>query len=143
MTDDYLDFTGKWTRATPGGHNEATTMIKHEGRYHILASGCTGWAPNDARVLVAGSIWGPWKRSHDPCEGVNERLNMGPKKTFGGQSTFLLPVQGKRGAYIAMFDVWRPGALIESGYIWLPVEFEGGRMKIRWREEWDLRGFDR
>lgn len=143
LTDDYLDFTGKWTRATPGGHNEAPAVIKHQGKYHLLASGCTGWAPNDARVLVADSIWGPWKRSHNPCEGVNERLKMGPEKTFGGQSTFLLPVQGRPGAFIAMFDIWQPKSLVDSGHIWLPVEFENGRMKIRWREKWDLCGFTR
>ena len=143
LTDDFLDFTGKWTRVTPGGHNEAPAVIRHEGRYHLLASGCTGWAPNDARVLVADSLWGPWKRSHNPCEGFNAQLKMGPEKTFGGQSTFLLPVQGKRGAYIAMFDVWRSKALSESSHIWLPVQFESGRMKIRWRETWDLRGFGR
>jgi hypothetical protein len=74
---------------------------------------------------------------------VNERLKMGPEKTFGGQSTFLLPVQGRPGAFIAMFDIWQPKSLVDSGHIWLPVEFENGRMKIRWREKWDLCGFTR
>ena len=144
LTPDYLDFTGKWTRVAPGGHNEAPALVKHEGRYHLLASGCTGWDPNPARVLVADSIWGPWKQTHNPCEGTNPHTKMGPEKTWGGQSTHIFAVQGKRGAYVAMFDIWRPRPqLIESGHIWLPVEFEDGKMVIRWRNEWDLGGFDR
>ncbi len=143
LTPDYLDFTGKWARIEPGGHNEAPALVKHQGRYHLLASGCTGWAPNAARVLVADSIWGPWKHSHNPCVGTNPHLNLGPEKTWGGQSTHIFAVQGRREAYIAMFDIWKPSQLIESGYIWLPVEFEDGKMVLRWRSEWDLGGFDR
>jgi len=144
LTPDYLDFTGNWVRVAPGGHNEAPAVVKHEGRYHLLASGCTGWDPNPARVLVADSIWGPWKHSHNPCVGVNPQNGLGPDKTWGGQSTHIFAVQGKRDAYVAMFDVWRPRPqLVESGYIWLPVEFVDGKMTIRWRSEWDLGGFDR
>ncbi len=138
LTPDYLDFTGKWVRVTPGGHNEAPAVVKHEGRYHLLASGCTGWDPNPARVLSADSIWGPWKQTHNPCVGVNPANNLGPEKTWGGQSTNIITVQGRKGAYIAMFDVWRPSNLVTSGYIWLPVEFEEGRMVIRWRDSWSL-----
>ncbi len=144
LTPDYLDFTGKWMRVAPGGHNEAPALVKHQGRYHLLASGCTGWDPNAARVLVADSIWGPWTQSHNPCEGINPHTKMGPEKTWGGQSTHIFAVQGKRDAYVAMFDIWRPKPqLVESGYIWLPVEFDDGKMVIRWRSEWALGGFDR
>lgn len=144
LTDDYLDFTGRYLRVAPGGHNEAPAIVKHGGRYHMLASGCTGWAPNDARVLTAPSMWGPWTRGGNPCRGTNPRNDLGPAKTWGGQSTFVLPVAGRPGAYVAMFDVWRPRSLIESGYIWLPVEFDAaGDMVIRWRDRWDLSVFDR
>lgn len=138
LTDDYLDFTGRWTRILPGGHNEAPAILKRDGKYHLLASGCTGWDPNDARHYVADSMLGEWKRVGNPCEGVNPANNMGPNKTFGGQSTFILPVAGKPDTWIAMFDVWRPRNLIESGYYWLPVEFDGEKMIIRWRDTWKL-----
>lgn len=142
LNDDYTDFTGKWMRVGPGGHNEAPALVKHNGTYYILASGCTGWDPNPARVLTARSIWGPWKNVGNPCEGVNPLNNLGPDKTFGGQSTHIFPVAGKPGAYVAMFDVWRPPNLIDSGYIWLPVRFDGDRMVIRWQDQWDLGAFD-
>lgn len=138
LTDDYLDFTGRWTRILPGGHNEAPAILKRDGKYHLLASGCTGWDPNDARHYVADSMLGEWKRVGNPCVGVNPANNMGPNKTFGAQSTFILPVAGKPNSWIAMFDVWRPRNLIESGYYWLPVEFEGDKMIIRWRDSWKL-----
>lgn len=136
LTDDYLDFTGRWTRVLPGGHNEAPAIVKAEGKYHMLASGCTGWAPNDARSYVADSIWGPWRAAGNPCRGRNAYNALGPDETFGGQSTFILPVAGKPGVFVAMFDLWRPRNLIDSGYIWLPLTFENGRMSIPWRDEW-------
>ncbi|HEX8342489.1 MAG TPA: glycoside hydrolase family 43 protein [Tepidisphaeraceae bacterium] len=141
LNDDYTDFTGRWIRVAPGGHNEAPAVVKHNGKYYMLASGCTGWDPNPARVLESTSIWGPWKNTGNPCRGVNPANKLGPNKTFGGQSTFILPVQGKPSAYIAMFDVWRPRTLHESGHIWLPVTFQNDRLIVQWRSEWDLSVF--
>lgn len=138
LTDDYLDFTGRYARVLPGGHNEAPAILKKDGKYHLLASGCTGWAPNDARHYVSDDILGQWRRVGNPCVGTNPANNLGPNKTFGGQSTFILAVPGRPDTWIAMFDAWSPHNLIESGYIWLPVEFEGDRMIIRWRDTWKL-----
>ncbi len=68
---------------------------------------------------------------------------MGPELTFGGQSTFILPIKGKKDAYIAMFDIWQPRNPIDGRYIWLPIEFgEGDKMVIRYRDKWDLSFFD-
>lgn len=142
LTPDYLDFTGKWTRVAPAGHNEAPAILKRDGTYHLLASGCTGWDPNEARWLSAESIWGPWEYRGNPCTGgSNPVTGMGPDRTFGGQSTFLFPVPGKQDAWIAMFDVWRPRSLITSGHLWLPVRFENDQLRIEWREAWDLDEF--
>jgi hypothetical protein len=143
LTDDYLDFTGKWMRIAPGGHNEAPALIKHNGKYQMLASGCTGWDPNPARVLVADNIWGPWKNVGNPCVGTNPVNNLGPEKTFGGQSTCIFPIHGKPNAYIAIFDVWRPKQIPTSGHLWLPIQFDGDRMIIEWKDRWDLSVFDK
>lgn len=141
LTEDYLDFTGRYVRVLPGGHNEAPALCKWQGRYWMITSGCTGWDPNAARSAVADSIWGPWEPVGNPCEGVNPANGLGPEKTFGGQSTFILPVDGKPGAFIAMFDEWRPRNPIDGRYLWLPLEFEDGRMVVRFREKWDLSVF--
>jgi hypothetical protein len=90
---------------------------------------------------VADSIWGPWKELGNPCVGVNPHNKMGPEKTFGGQSTFILPVNGRPGAFIAMFDIWRPKDAISGGYVWLPLVFEGERISVTWHDQWDLSVF--
>ena len=43
-----------------GGHNEAPAIFKKDGTYWMITSGCTGWAPNAARLFSAPFIWGPW-----------------------------------------------------------------------------------
>lgn len=143
LTDDYLDFTDKFARVMPGGHNEAPAICKHDGKYYMITSGCTGWAPNAARSAVADNILGPWKSLGNPCRGVNPHNELGPELTFGGQSTYILPVQGKEDAFIAMFDVWTPRNPIDGRYIWLPVTFEDGKIIVEWKDKWDLSVFEK
>jgi hypothetical protein len=63
---------------------------------------------------------------------------MGPEKSFGGQSTFVLPVHGREGAFIAMLDIWCPSNAIDGRYVWLPVQFDGSGFTIDWKDEWAL-----
>ncbi|MBN1804183.1 MAG: family 16 glycosylhydrolase [Sedimentisphaerales bacterium] len=142
LTEDYLGFTGIYSRVLAGKSNEAPAICKYNGYYYMIASDCTGWAPNAARSAYAKDILGPWKELGNPCRGVNPQNNLGPDKTFGGQSTFILPVAGYENAFIAMFDVWMPRSLMDSQYIWLPVEFRGNKIIVRWIDEWDLSVFD-
>lgn len=142
LTPDYLGFTGKFVRFHPGGHNEAPAICKHDGRYWMITSGCTGWEPNEARSFVADKMTGPWKPLGNPCVGPNPTGGPGPGLTFGGQSTFILPVAGKPGAFIAMFDVWRPHNPIDGRYLWLPVDFRDGRIFVTHPGEWNLTRFD-
>ncbi len=142
LTDDYQDFTGRYLRLLPAGHNEAPALFKHQGKYYLLTSGCTGWAPNAARSFVAESIWGPWQSLGNPCVGINPENSLGPEKTFGGQSTFVYPVPNKPGAFIAMFDMWRPRNPIDGRYLWMPVQFTDEGFKIEWMSQWNLSYFD-
>ena len=137
LSDDYTYFTGIWYRLFPGGHNEAPAMFKVSGKYYLITSGCTGWAPNSARSAVAPSILGPWKELGNPCIGEDSAL------TFHSQSTFVLKVQGKKNAFIFMADRWQPQNPIDGRYIWLPVEFNEGKIILRWRDEWNLNLFNK
>ena len=137
LSDDYTSFTGKWLRLLPGGHNEAPAMFKVDGKYYLITSGCTGWAPNAARSAVAMSIWGPWKEIGNPCVGEDSDL------TFHSQSTYALKVQGKKDEFIFMADRWMPQNPIDGRYIWLPVEFNNGKIVLKWRDEWNLNFFDK
>ena len=132
LSDDYLFPTSKDTLLF-SNHREAPAIFKHKKNYYLITSGCTGWDPNKASLHIADNLFGPWKNLGDPMIGPNSEL------TFGGQSTYVLPVQGKKGAFIFMADKWNPRNLIDSRYIWLPVSVNDGKVEIRWRERWDLK----
>ncbi|WP_219847897.1 hypothetical protein [Sphingobacterium gobiense] len=36
LTEDYLDYTGKYVRIAPAGHNEAPAIFKKDGRYFMI-----------------------------------------------------------------------------------------------------------
>ena len=143
LTDDYLKHTGRYVRIFEHRWMEAPALFKRGGKYYLLASGCTGWNPNAARSAVADSIFGPWTELENPCIGVNPENELGPDKTFGGQSTYVLRVEGLDDAYIAMFDLWRPDDAIDGRYLWLPVRFDERGFSVQWKNEWSLEEFQR
>jgi hypothetical protein len=118
---------------------EAPALFRRGGKYYLLGSASTGWAPNPARMLVADRLTGPYRSLGNPCRGTNPHNRLGPEKTFGGQSTFVLPVPGPGGkeAWIAMFDINKPKDPVNAGYVWLPLDFDGeGKPVIEWRNSW-------
>ena len=135
LTDDYLNYTGRYICVEPGGHNEAPAIFKKDGTYWMITSGCTGWDPNEARMFSAKSIWGPWTKHPNPCVGKDAML------TFNSQSTFILPVMNKKDFFIFMADRWRPRNPIDGRYIWLPILFEDGKPTLKWYDEWKLSDF--
>ena len=134
LADDFLKVEGPATKAFPGRSYEAPAVFKHQGKYYLIASGCTGWAPNAARSAVADSILGPWTELGNPWRGPEEQLIT----SFNSQSTYVLPVQGKADALIFMADRWNPNKLHDSRMIWLPVEWEGDKPVLHWVNEWSL-----
>ena len=103
---------------------EGPAMFKYRGKYYLITSGCTGWAPNQAAYSVADSPLGPWKRMGDPCVGDTS------KTTFDTQSTCVIPVDAENGKFIYMGDRWynpdNGKDLSDSRYVWLPIEFGSG-----------------
>lgn len=133
LTPDYLDYTGKYIRIAPGGQNEAPTIFKHDGTYWLITSGCTGWAPNEARMFRAESLWGPWEQVPSPFVGENA------KKTFFSQGTYIFKKEGTEAGFVFMADRWKPESLKYSPYVWLPIDFnEEGVPVIRWRDAWTI-----
>lgn len=132
LTDDYLSCSGKWVRIFPGRFHEGAALFKRKGKYYLFASGCTSWAPNAARSAVADHIFGPWKELGNPC------LDTDSATTYHSQSTFVLPVQGKKDTYIFMADRWTPANPIDGRYIWLPVEFKNDKPVLHWYGKWNL-----
>lgn len=138
LTDDYLKPTGRFTRNFPDKFREAPAVFKHNGKYFMISSGCSAWDPNVAEYAVADSMLGEWTVMGNPCVGEDA------DKTFYGQSTFVLPVAGKDGAFIAMFDRWNKTNLIDSRYLWLPIEFGANdSISISWHDSWGLNYFEK
>ena len=132
LSDDYLKPTGKFTRNFIGLSREAPAIVKHNSKYYLITSGCTGWAANKAEYAVADSILGEFKVVGNPCTGTYA------DSTFFAQSTFILPVQGKENYYIAMFDRWNKLNLEDSRYVWLPLIFRNDSVVIEWKDRWNL-----
>jgi beta-xylosidase len=132
LNEDYTGHTGKFSRVYIGHQTEAPALFKKDGLYYMIGSGCTGWAPNAARWFTATNIFGPWKFHGNPCVGTGAHL------TFGGQSTHVLPVPGKKDAFIFIADKWVPDNAIDGRYLWLPIHFVNDKIEISWRDSWRL-----
>lgn len=127
LTDDYMEHNGSFVRVAPGGMNEAPTIFKKDGTYWMITSGCTGWAPNAARMFRAKNIFGPWEQLPNPCRGN------AADKTFGAQGTYIYKVETAsekklfQGAeFVFMADIWKPNRLSDSRHLWIPITFENG-----------------
>lgn len=131
LTDDYLDYTGRYVRVAPGGQNEAPAIFKRDGVYWMITSGCTGWAPNEARMFKATSLWGAWEQLPSPFVGKDA------KKSFHTQGTYIFKVEGTEDGFVFMADRWNPRSLKNSRHIWLPIDFEADSTPvIRWVDGW-------
>jgi hypothetical protein len=135
LNDDYTAHTGKFSRVYAGHQTEAPAIFKRNGIYYLIGSGTTGWDPNPARWFTAKSIYGPWTYHGNPCKGAGSEI------TFGGQSTYVLPIAGKKDAFIFMADKWTPKDAIDGRYLWLPITFKGDEIEINWADKWDLNVF--
>lgn len=122
-SDDYFMFRN---------HREAPAVFTYQKKYYLVTSGCTGWDPNRASLHVADSLTGTWKELGDPMRGADA------PRTFGAQSTYILPVQCKPDAFIFMADRWNPKSLFNSRHVWLPVQFANGVPFIEWMTRWNL-----
>ena len=129
LTDDYTSYSGKYARSFPGRFMEAPALFKQKGKYYLIMSGCTGWAPNAGRSAVASSIWGPWKELENPfrertrrCRLFSEHVRIACTRPCG--SLYL---------YGRSLD---PENAIDGRYIWLPIRFEGEQPVIEWQSEW-------
>lgn len=115
LDSTYERHTGRYIRIFPGGHNEAPAVFKHGGKYWMICSGCTGWAPNEARLMYADSLMGRWTQLPNPFRG------RGADITFGGQGASVLTLGDK---HYFLADIWNPQRLCDSRYILLPINFD-------------------
>lgn len=136
LTPDLRKHDGRYWRLLPGGANEAPAIFRARGRYYMITSGLTGWAPNPARSFVADQISGPWTPLGNPVRGTPTDA----ATTFGAQSTFVLPLRNRDGTdtFVFMADIWRPQNPIDGRYVWLPIAWEDDKPVLRWQSRWTL-----
>ncbi|WP_437921818.1 family 43 glycosylhydrolase [Sphingobacterium sp. LRF_L2] len=135
LTDDYQNPTTE-DKLLFRNHREAPALFKHNNKYYLFTSGCTGWAPNRAELHVADQLFGPWKSLGDPMRGPHANI------TFDAQSTYVLPVEGRKDAFIFMADRWNPENLADSRYIWLPISINNDGISVSWIDRWTLQTFN-
>lgn len=131
LTEDYLSHTTNDKRILIKRSREAPAVCRYNNRFYLFSSGCTGWSPNAASYATADSIMGEWTEHGNPCHGPDA------DSTFHAQSTFVLPVRGRKNTFIFMADRWNKTDLEASRYIWLPLSFDAeGTPVVRWEDEW-------
>ena len=106
--------------------------LAHVGNvYYVMGSHMTGWHPNPNVYATAPSITGPW----------TEFKNLAPPEAnnYQSQSTMLVEVVGtKKTTVIFMGDIWKPNALWDSRYLWMPLEINGNEMKLPPPQTWQF-----
>jgi hypothetical protein len=134
LSDDYLSVSKEYVRVFPGETNEAPAIFKKDDKYFMFSSYTTGWNPNPGRLAVSENMMRGWKTLENPCRGTEEEM----KTTFYSQSTYVLPVEGKKDAFIYVGDRWKPDNHIDGRYVILPVEFDNGIPFLKWYDSWNL-----
>ncbi|MFZ0339178.1 MAG: family 43 glycosylhydrolase [Terracidiphilus sp.] len=128
LTDDYMDV--KKTCFIPAPL-EGGALVHVGGLYYAVGSHMTGWRPNPNVYATAPALTGPW----------TEFKNLAPPEAnnYDSQSTMLLKVTGSRKTtVIFMGDLWRPKALQDSRYFWMPLEIGDGSMHLPAPQPWTL-----
>ncbi len=68
---------------------------------------------------------GEWRQMGNPC------VSPGAETMFQSQSSFVMPIPGKKNSYIFLADRWNKTDLENSRYLWLPLQMVNGQPEIR------------
>ena len=108
---------------------EGPAIAKMNGTYFIIASGTTGWTPNQSRYSSASSMTGPWSSWQD----------IGDNVTYDSQPMAIITVSGSNATtYIYAGDRHVGSNLIDSRYVWLPLTANGTTLTMDWYDAWSI-----
>ena len=128
LTDDYMSVEKTAFIAAP---LEGGGLVHYGSLYYVIGSHMTGWRPNPNVCATAPSLAGPW----------TEFKNLAPPEAnnYESQSTMLLKVVGpKKTTVIFMGDIWKPKALWDSRYLWMPLDMSADTMHLPPPQPWKL-----
>lgn len=126
LTADFMNVDEDVRTLFQGTHREAPALLKRNGKYILLTSMCTGWAPNQCGFSVCNAIDGRWT--------MNE--NFGDETTFKSQPAFVLTLDD--GRYIYFADRWEGAGekYFSSTYVTLEIQFDAdGNPFIEYSDE--------
>lgn len=124
LTEDYLNVETLVHRLWQGEYREAPAIVKTGGKYYMLTSYCTGWAPNQGKYAVADSMEGRW----------STLTEIGDKTTYQSQPAFIIH---KDDRILYFGDRWGGGGekYFESSYVVYPLKEEDGRLTMEYVDE--------
>ena len=129
LSDDYLNVEKEVSfiqKPLEGG-----AIVHYKGLYYAVGSALTGWSPNPNKVATDTSLSGPWSEFVDIAPPAT--------KTYSSQSTMFIKVAGtKDTTVIFMADRWKPSALWDSRYIWMPVQIGDGKLWVPEPKPWTI-----
>ena len=119
LTPDFMNVARLVGTPFQGELREAPAVYRHNGKYYMLSSYCTGWAPNQGKWAVADRMDGDWSLLED----------FGDDTTFRSQPAFVLQKDG-RDLYVG--DRWEGSGerYFTSTYIVLEIHYDGERPYI-------------
>ena len=103
-----------------GEFREAPALFyrRENGKYYLLSSWCTGWAPNQGTCASSHKINGRWSLNHP----------FGDQTTFDSQPAFVLPYEKENGETVFLYfgDRWGGNGdkYFTSSYVVLPIRFD-------------------
>lgn len=113
LQEDYLNVEQLVGKLWQGEYHEAPAVFKRNGRYYMISSFCTGWAPNQGKYAMANAMDGPWGMLRD----------FGDETTYRTQPAFVLKRSEQE--YLYYSDRWNGTDYFQSSYVVLPNEFNG------------------
>lgn len=122
---------------------ESPAPFKWNGKYYIIYSETTGWAPNENKYTISegDSILGPYHEAGTPfVEG--EGAHQSPSNSFTTQSSSVIPYDAEKGIFIYWGDRWfNPDTgndISQSRYVMTPMRLINGKLQVLPAADWQL-----
>lgn len=128
LSDDYLTPV-EHTSLFNGQRREAPAIVKHEGRYYMLSSACSGWDPNTCKLSYTDNLTSGWSGLSD----------VGNKIAYDTQAASILKVEGSKATtYLYVGDRWQDPGLPESKTIIFPISFTKTGCEFKYVPEFEI-----
>jgi hypothetical protein len=172
LTDDYTGVTGYYSTHFPNRQppfvREAPAYFRRRGQHYLITSGTTGYHPNPSEVATAPTYHGPWTVLGDLHPSDLTRTSFHSQISHvlrhpAKQDLYIALadrwMSGYTGDSAAALSAYEaafaehpsttlsslPDADVDTSlatYVWLPIRFDEGAVRIDWLEEWRIDDYD-